>query len=79
MGPKLRRAERARRAVEFRDRDGVQPGGRGLHSSTVWLNVSAFCVIGGVIRGYIGGVWQALGGVKGCLGYILCQKRLRLS
>jgi len=39
--------------------------GRGLHSSTFQLNVSAFCAIGGAFREH-----------SGC---ILCQKRLRLS
>jgi len=32
------------------------PGGRGLHSSTFQLNVSALCCIGGVFRGCVGGV-----------------------
>jgi len=31
---------------------------RGLHSSTVRLNVSAFCGIGGANRGCLGGVWE---------------------
>jgi len=31
-----------------------KPGGRGLHSSTFRLNVSAFCGIGGVLGGCIG-------------------------
>jgi hypothetical protein len=30
--------------------------GRGLHSSTFWLNVSAFCGVGGAFRGCLGGV-----------------------
>jgi hypothetical protein len=30
--------------------------GRGLHSSTFWLNLSAFCGIGGAFRGCLGGV-----------------------
>ena len=36
----------------------VQPSllGRGLHSSTFRLNVSAFCVIGGAISSYLRGV-----------------------
>jgi len=29
------------------------PWGRGLHSSTFRLNVSAFCVIGGAFRGWL--------------------------
>jgi len=29
--------------------------GRGLHSSTLRLNVSSFCVIGGTFRGRVGG------------------------
>ena len=30
--------------------------GRGLHSSTLQLNLSAFCVTGGAVRGYLRGV-----------------------
>jgi len=52
---------------------------RGLHSSTFWLNLSAFCGIGGACRGGLGGVQEMLGGIRGCAGCILCQKRLRLS
>jgi len=33
----------------------VAPG-RGLHSSTLQLNLSAFCVTGGAVRGCFGGV-----------------------
>jgi hypothetical protein len=54
--------------------------GRGLHSSTFRLNVSAFCVLGGAFRSRLRGVWQVAKGIsKGCLGCILCQKGLRLS
>jgi hypothetical protein len=53
--------------------------GRGLHSSTFRLNVSAFSGIGGVFRGYVGGVWVVSAVIRGCLGCILCHKRLRLS
>jgi hypothetical protein len=51
--------------------------GRGLHSSTVsfWLNLSAFCGIQGAFRG----IYEVSRGIRGCLGCILCQKRLRLS
>jgi hypothetical protein len=52
---------------------------RGLHSSTFWLNISAFCGKGGAFRGCLGVVEQVLGGIWGCLGCILCQKWLRLS
>jgi hypothetical protein len=31
-------------------------GGRGLHSSTFWLNVSALCGIGGPLKGCLGDV-----------------------
>ena len=34
----------------------LQTDGRGLHSSTCQLNVSAFCGIGGAFRGCLGGV-----------------------
>jgi hypothetical protein len=53
--------------------------GRGLHSSTFRLNVSAFCGIGGAIRGYRGIVRGALGVMMGFSGGIWCQKQLRLS
>ena len=53
--------------------------GRGLHSSTSQLNVSAFYGIGGAFRGCLVGVEEELWGIRGCLGYILCWKQLRLS
>jgi hypothetical protein len=31
--------------------------GRGLHSSTLQLNLSAFCVTWGAVKGCFGGVW----------------------
>ena len=46
--------------------------GRGLHSSTFRLNVSALCEIGGAFR-------ACLGDSKGCIGYVVCQKRHKLS
>jgi len=36
--------------------------GRGLHSSTFRINVSAFCVIGGAFSGCLGGVYKVSGG-----------------
>jgi hypothetical protein len=42
--------------------------GRGLHSFTFQLNVSASYGIGGAFRGYFGGVYEVSGGVRGCLG-----------
>ena len=53
--------------------------GRGLHSSTFQLNLSAFGGIGGAYWGCLGVVCEVLGGIRGCLGCILCQERLRLS
>jgi len=35
--------------------------GRGLRSFTFRLNLSAFCGIGGALRGCLGGVWGCLG------------------
>jgi len=35
---------------------GHEVDGRGLHSSTVWLNLSAFCGIGGECGSSLGGV-----------------------
>ena len=58
---------------------GGVPRGRGLHTPTFRLNVSAFCGIGGAINGCSGGVRQAFGDIRPCHGCILCQKRLRLS
>jgi len=37
-------------------REALEAAGRGLHSSTVRLNVSAFCGTGGALRGCLGGV-----------------------
>jgi formyltetrahydrofolate synthetase len=53
--------------------------GRGLHSSTFWLNVSAFCEIGGAFWGCSRSVYGGFRGIRGCIGSVLCQKRLRLS
>jgi hypothetical protein len=52
-------------------RPQLVPHPRGLHSSTFRLNVSAFCGIGGASRGYVGGVYEVLGGVEGCLGCVV--------
>ena len=53
--------------------------GRGLHSSTFQLNVSAFCGIGGAFMGWSGDAYEVLGGIRGCSGCYLCQKRLNVS
>jgi hypothetical protein len=42
--------------------------GRVLHSSTFWLNLSAFCGIGGVCRGCLGDVYEVLRGLRGDQG-----------
>jgi len=60
-------------------RRGQRVVGRGSHSSTFQLNVSAFCGIGVSFRGCKGGVKQVTGGIRGFIGCILCKKRLRLS
>jgi len=57
----------------------LPPRPRGLHSSNFRLNVSALCEIGGAFRIFVWGVLDGSGGMKGSLGCILCQKRLRLS
>jgi hypothetical protein len=54
-------------------------GGKGLHSFTFRLNVSAFFGMGVAFRGSLGCVWEVYGRVRGCLDSILWQKRLRLS
>ena len=53
--------------------------GRGLHSSTFRLNISAFYGIGGECRGCLESVKEELRGNRGSSGYILCWKRLGLS
>ena len=53
--------------------------GRGLHSFTFQLNVSAFIWYRGCVQGLLGGVSGVSGGSNGFKGVFLCQKRLRLS
>jgi len=51
--------ENPERSDRRRRRNAVHvanPAARGLHSFTFQLNVSAFCGIGGVLRGCLGGV-----------------------
>jgi len=57
----------------------VRPGGRGLHSSTFQLNLSALYGIEGARRGYVARVQGGLRGVQGVEGGFLCQTRLKLS
>ena len=58
----------------------VRPAaGRGLHSSTFQLNLSALYGIGGARRGCVARVKGVSGGVEGVLGGFLCQTRLKLS
>ena len=63
--------------------DGKKAGlhTRGLHSSTVRLNLSAFCRIG-VHSRIVEWVFRRCQGVfrsiRGCSGCILCHKRFRL-
>jgi hypothetical protein len=45
--------------------------GRGLHSSTYQLNVSASCGIGGACRGCLGGVSRCKGALRGVQGVYL--------
>jgi len=40
--------------------------GRGLHSSTLQLNLSAFCVTGAALRGCFGDVKGVVGGIRVC-------------
>jgi hypothetical protein len=62
-----------------RPRRQRRPQTRGLHSSTFQLNISAFCGIGGALRGCLASFQEVAGGMRRWLGCILCQKRLRLS
>ena len=48
--------------------DSTAAAGRGLHSSIFWLNVSAFCGIGGAFRGCLVGVSKLLRIISGCSG-----------
>ena len=41
--------------------------GKGLHSSTFRINVSALGVIGGALRGCLGVIWGVSEGVRGCI------------
>jgi len=60
-------------------RGDARAGGRASPPSTFRLNVITFCGIGIPFRGCLQGIWAMLGGIRGCLRYILCQKRLRFS
>jgi hypothetical protein len=56
--------------------------GRGSHSSTSQLNLSAFCGIGVhlvVVYGVFRRCQGVLRSIRGCSGCIMCQKRHRLS
>jgi len=48
--------------------------GRGLHSITYPLNMSAFCEIGGASSGCLGGVEEVAGFTRGGLGGIICVR-----
>jgi len=63
-------------------RSGRRGVGRGLHSSTFRLNLSALCgmwVHAGVVEGVFRRCQGVIRIIRGCLGCISCQKRLRLS
>jgi len=54
-------------------------GGRGLHSSTFQLIVSAVCVIGGALRGCLGAVQGVSGGIRGCAGCVLVSETVHVE
>jgi len=62
-------------------RQSGKDDGRGLHSSTFQLNLSAFYGIGGALRGCVARarVEGLTGGVQGVQGVFVCQTRLKLS
>jgi len=63
-------------------RAALRGGGRGLHSSTLQLNLSALYGIGGARRDCVARVKGVLGGVQGVQGVqgvVSCQTRLKLS
>jgi hypothetical protein len=62
----------------FQLRGGGWVEGRGLHSFTSQLNLSAVFGIGGARRDCVTRVKGVLGGVDG-LGVFVCQTRLKLS
>jgi hypothetical protein len=49
------------------------PATRGLHSSTIRLNVSAFCGIGGALQGFYGVFRRCQGVRRGRLAGGFCQ------
>jgi hypothetical protein len=53
--------------------------GRGLHSFTSQLNLSAFCMTGGALRDCFGCVQGVVRNIRGVRAVLLCQKRLKLS
>jgi len=53
--------------------------GRGLHSSTSQLNLSAFYGRGDALRGCVGGAQEVSRDIRGYSGILLCKKCLRLS
>jgi hypothetical protein len=68
-----------RMLCQLRHRHVVQFLGRGLHSSTFRLNVSAFYRVGVALRVSLGGMLEVLEVIKVCAVCDLCQKRLGLS
>jgi len=66
------------RAADSAGSGGCRGAGRGLHSSTFRLTVSALCGTGGAFRGCLGCLW-GVRGYLGCLRCILCRTRLKLS
>jgi len=53
--------------------------GRGLHSSTSQLNLSALYEKGGARRDCVARIKGVLGGVQGVKGVFVCQTRLKFS
>ena len=53
--------------------------GRGLHSFTFQLNVSAFCGIGGAFRGSFRGCSGVLGGMRGCAGWVFLSETAQVE
>ena len=59
-----------RRRLRRMCRTGGSPTGRGLHSSTSQLTVSAFCGTGGAFGVCFRGVDEVSGDIKGSLGCV---------
>ena len=59
--------------------DATSSMGRGLHSFTFQLKVSAFYGIRGAIRGYSWGDYEVLGSFRGCKGCVFVSETAQVE